>query len=215
MYKKPGVLLAACLMVSGACSVRLDWPEHEVEVYQRVEGAAGVAGAVIVVDQVELMACEPSVAARLGELLVPSAAAHGEAGPTLLAPHMAMRLGESAAYIGRLTPPPGRWCGARVLLRAGGDGLIGEEAGAMRGASMAVDLEGGELLRTGAAAERQVSVALELDDAEAARGRLVLVWSMAGVAEAAAGAGDDPAGRARAALGAMMEGVSARWEVSR
>jgi hypothetical protein len=85
----------------------------------------------------------------------------------------------------------------------------------MRGASAALELDGGELLRTGAAAERVVSVALELDDAEAARGRLVLVWSMAGVAEAAAGAGDDPVARARAALGAMMEGVSARWEVSR
>lgn len=199
-----GALLWATL---AACSVRIDWPEHTLAVSQRADALASQDTLALVVDQLELLPCDDPLASAL----LPSAYAHGEAGPTLLVPHIAQPLGEEAAFIGTLTPPPGRWCSARVLLRAGGDGLLGDQT--MRGASMAATLAG-RALRASASAERTIPLAspLVLDTRDATRAQLVLIWSLAGVAQAAQQAGDDDVQAARAALGALIEG--ARLEVA-
>lgn len=198
-----GALLWATL---AACSVRLDWPEHTLTVAQRADALASQDHLALVVDQLELLPCDDALASAL----LPAVYAHGESGPTLLVPHIAQRLGAEAAFIGTLTPPPGRWCSARVLLRAGGDGLLGELS--MRGASMAATLDG-RALRAAASAERTIPLAspLVLDDEDAVRASLVLVWSLVGVAQAAQEAGEDDVLAGRAALAALLDG--ARLEV--
>ena len=197
-------LLVAALWTG--CSLRMDWPEHKIAVEQRAAPSPEVSALTIVVDQVELMPC----AAEMAALLRPSiraASAHGESGPTLLVPHIAEAPGDAPTFIGQLTPPPGRFCSVRVLVRAGSDEVIGAAAARMRGASVAAMVEGGEV-RGAASAEREVALAapLVLGDADATQGRLVLVWSVE--AGALGGADEDEVARGRALVAAVMAGLS-------
>jgi hypothetical protein len=202
-------LLVAALWTG--CALRMDWPEHTITVEQRVELTPDIASLAVVVDQVELMPCAAEMAALLRPT-IPSASAHGESGPTLLVPHLADAPGAAPTLIGQLTPPPGRFCSVRVLVRAGTSEAIGAAADRMRGASVAALVEGGEV-RGSASAERSVMLdePLVLGDVDATQGRLVLVWR---VEAGALGAVDeDEVARGRALVAAVMAGLVA--EVAR
>lgn len=139
-----GVLGAS---LAAGCSVRFSWPRHTLDVDLRVSHAPMDAAPVtldaltMVVDSVELVACPDADAAppersyddplgALGALLVPRAHAHGVPGPTRLATPVvfdALSLGDAAAPLGQMTPPPGAYCEVVVGFGPADDDAVGLE----------------------------------------------------------------------------------------
>jgi hypothetical protein len=223
------LLILCSLFATTGCTIRLDWPEHELHVTQRahLDGRDDALHIEIdaLVDQLELMPCEPqaTLATRLLDALIPAAHAHGEEGPTLLVPHMAspLHLWREAEWIGRMTPPPARWCSLRVLLRAADDEAIGPSADHMRGASILTQISHNTTsttLSTSASAERLVvfDEPLELGSEVARRGELELIWDLnavRGVVSEGLDAGVDEHDLSRAALGALIQGARVSWRL--
>ena len=126
----PIVLVTVCLTL-GACSWRINWPEHRVTVGLESGETSGamrtvndrgfevrVERLVIGVDRVELEACGDSPRelpgfSALGEWLIPSARAHGIDTPTRYTAPQVRRLVPGAGrkpVFGTLSPPPDDYC---------------------------------------------------------------------------------------------------------
>lgn len=113
-----------------ACSIRIDWPRHEVRV-EAIEGGMSqpmqarvgdvevrVDRAYLVVSAITLTACDakPSLPwqtlAALAPPLIPSAQAHGPTTPTRLGQQhvLALHRAERRVVLGMMEPPPGDYC---------------------------------------------------------------------------------------------------------
>ncbi len=122
-----GVLLAGFLATWAGCASSEDGAIADLVVdTQGVEGPPNCcAEAWVVLSELELEHC-PSASAQLWEWLVPSAVAHTTGSPTLLGTPHVLALHEPASWsLGRLEPPPGRYCGVRLLFAAADEDALG------------------------------------------------------------------------------------------
>jgi hypothetical protein len=112
--------LPQCMRVTDGIEVDVAYQPEATPAQIRTDLGYRVAldRAMIAVGQVELIRCDNFVA-ELGALFVPARArAHVSDTPTSLGEPIVLDLMESAgtaAYAGTMKPPPGRYCGIRVL----------------------------------------------------------------------------------------------------
>ena len=73
----------------------------------------------VAISELEILPCEPGLVERLKQVLIPVAAAHTDSSPTLLGTPMVLDVrAEQSVDMGALEPPPGNYCGIRVLISA-------------------------------------------------------------------------------------------------
>ena len=127
-----GVLVWAGL--SAACSIRFNWPRHQLTVSTRVE-SEGFERAYLVHDAVELLTCQ-----QLDEPMLPpgfdtawldwssaTAHAHGPTTPTRIGDTRVVELAPEprATELGVFRPPPGEYCAVRLSWSAADEDAIG------------------------------------------------------------------------------------------
>ncbi len=143
-------IFAACML--GACSIRFQWPRHEVEVHAEVvRPPEDFAQVYIVHDSVELLTCAALDEDRrdlpgfgLWELwegwtLMPRAYAHGPTTPTRIGDTrvVALHQPEYVPTLGVFKPPPDQYCAVIVRWRAADtDALDAPEEPTMVGRSL-------------------------------------------------------------------------------
>lgn len=161
------VTIGLALICAPACSVRMNWPEHQLTVALELDAAQGqmmfvdatplqVEHAYLVYDSVELLTCEELERPSLPgfgwrEVLTSAAWAHGPTTPTRIGETRVVSLTDrERVELGSFAPPPGEYCGVRVVIRAADDDAVGREDAAvdMLGQSAwlrAVDASGEEV----------------------------------------------------------------------
>lgn len=81
---------------------------------------------VIVVSELELLPCEPGIAERMQQWLIPAALAHTSSSPTLLGNPLVLDVrAQQSVVAGTLEPPPGEYCGLRIFISAADDDSVG------------------------------------------------------------------------------------------
>lgn len=118
------VAIMVSMIAPLACSMRIDWPRHTVDVRLNTSAASSpdaIKALLITVDSVELIPCDPAPSyglKALPNLILPSAHAHGVSTETKLAKHHIVNLFEPSQRIdfGQWTPPPGDYCSIELLI---------------------------------------------------------------------------------------------------
>jgi hypothetical protein len=114
--------LASVLLLSllGSCAFSDDGTRVELSV--ATEGRSqprDLSSLTVTIGELELMPCESGPLARLKQALLPVAEAHTDSSPTLLGtPTILDVRAQQSVDMGVLEPPPGNYCGIRVLISA-------------------------------------------------------------------------------------------------
>jgi hypothetical protein len=126
-FWRAAVLCALLPSMAGACAVSEEGTTVELNISTDGRPQFGDAlSLVVVVSEVELLPCQPGIAERLQQFLIPQAFAHTSSSPTLLGtPHVLDVRALQSVVIGTLEPPPGEYCGLRVFISAADDDAVG------------------------------------------------------------------------------------------
>ena len=218
-----GLVLWAGL--SAACSIRFNWPRHQLTVSARVE-TQGLERAYLVHDVVELLTCQqleqptlpPGFGTAQRRWTVSLAHAHGPTTPTRIGDTCVLELAPEprATELGAFAPPPGEYCAVRLSWSAADEDAIGREAASveMLGRSLwAQATPEGHAQRLEAWTGASFDVTLEFDeplqlgDDEDVIAELVLRYRLKGIARGLR-PNEEPEARARALLLELRERVS-------
>lgn len=168
-----GIFAALILAVTSACSVRFNWPRHEVTVrgvFAMPEHPAGV-DAHITLSSIELLECrdEDELVRPPGfdfaqRAILGTAHAHGPTTPTRIGSTRVVLLSDDASRpvtLGTWAPNPGSYCSIRITWSAADEDAEGVavDAHQMLGKTLLVTADGkGVLANTSASADAEIKL---------------------------------------------------------
>jgi hypothetical protein len=111
----------ACVLahfLSSACAFSEEGTRVEISISTEGRAQTGEAlSLAVVVSELEILPCEPTLTTRLQQTLFPVAEAHTDASPTRLGTPIVLDMrAQQSLFAGVLEPPPGQYCGLRVFI---------------------------------------------------------------------------------------------------